>query len=54
MAVKSKVIKEFPEGKNIYKVGEVKTFSDEITAKHADCLEEVKEKKKSFSSKQED
>jgi len=46
MARKSKVIKEFSIGKNTYKVDEVKSFSDEITAKHADCLEKAVEKPK--------
>lgn len=42
MAQKSTVIKEFSIGKNTYKVGEVKSFSDEIIAKNADCLKKVK------------
>lgn len=46
MAQKSKVTKEFSIGKNTFKKGDVKSFSDEITAKYADCLEEVVEKPK--------
>lgn len=54
MAVKAKVTKDFPIGQNSHKKGEVKTFSDELFAKHSDSLEEVKEGSKKSSRKKEE